>query len=538
MTSLSILEAKALVRAELDRLRRPDARPWTAQAGPQRLFFDIDCDETLYGGQAGGGKSASIIALASAYMHIPGYRGLVLRRSTPQLGSLIDETREMYLLGRDNMFAPFAPSPKARIVEAPHAKLIFANGARVWLGHCNDKNDWQIYHGQQFDTVAFDELPQFEERQYLEIKGRVRGSTPGVRRRTVATANPPTPDEPGATWVKRRWGPWLDREFEVPDWEERDDAGNMVRGHGLPTRIEDGTQRPAAVSGQILYVANVRGQERFSARPFTWNGVVAPTRTFIRARLADNPALLRATPNYIATLHDNDPVRVAQLAHGDWDIKPAAGLYFKLAWCEFVDAAPPDTIWARAWDLAATIPTPQSPDPDWTVGVKLGRSFADGHFYFAGAERDRRDPGGVRALTKDTAKEDGAGATIVLPQDPGQAGKDQIASYTGDLVGYSVSSRAVSGAKLTRFGPFSTQASPQSTGGQYGRIRIVRGAKNLKQWAAVLESFDGLGKAHDDDADATADAFNYLAAVPKPAAPVKPPPVRTVNWETQGMGLG
>ena len=493
------------------------ARPWEPQPGPQREFFEIDCDETLYGGSAGGGKSASLIALASQYIKAPGFRGLVLRRSTPQLTGLIDEAREIYLTGRTGVFGAKAPPPRSRLRE-DKSWLIFDSGARVWFGHCHDKRDWEIYHGQQFDLVCFDEVTQFTEEQYREIKSRVRGSTPGMRRRVVATANPPKPDEPGATWVKRRWAPWLDRECEVRDWEETDDAGEVVRGVGLPPRIEGGARRPPAASGQVLYVATVRGKERFSTQPFTWNGVVAPTRVFIRAKLSDNPALLRATPNYLATLHDNDPVRVAQLVDGDWEIKPAAGMYFKLGWCELVDAAPPDTIWVRAWDLAASVPTQQYPDPDWTAGVMLGRSFGDGFFYFAGAERGQRDPGGVRALVKATAKDDGVTVPVVLPQDPGQAGKDQVASYSADLVGHRVVSRAVSGSKLTRFSPFSTQASPQSTGGSYGRVRVVRGARNLPQWAAVLEAFDGLEKVHDDDADATADAFNFLASL-RPRVP-------------------
>ena len=63
---------------------------------------------------------------------------------------------------------------------------------------------------------------------------------------------------------------------------------------------------------------------------------------------------------------------------GNWKIRPAAGLYFKREWCAVVDAAPADLDIVRYWDLAATEKT-QFNDPDWTVGVKLGRDRSGGY---------------------------------------------------------------------------------------------------------------------------------------------------------------
>ncbi|MBO7293393.1 MAG: hypothetical protein J6V07_05605, partial [Clostridia bacterium] len=45
--------------------------------------------ECLYGGAAGGGKSDALIAEALRQVDVPNYRGLILRRTFPQLEALI-----------------------------------------------------------------------------------------------------------------------------------------------------------------------------------------------------------------------------------------------------------------------------------------------------------------------------------------------------------------------------------------------------------------------------------------------------------------
>ena len=51
---------------------------WTPQP-KQRLFMERGEDEALYGGAAGGGKSDCALAEALRQVHIPHYRGLILR---------------------------------------------------------------------------------------------------------------------------------------------------------------------------------------------------------------------------------------------------------------------------------------------------------------------------------------------------------------------------------------------------------------------------------------------------------------------------
>ena len=53
-------------------------------------------DEALYGGAAGGGKSDCALAEALRQINIPHYRGLILRKTYPQLSELIDRSYSIY----------------------------------------------------------------------------------------------------------------------------------------------------------------------------------------------------------------------------------------------------------------------------------------------------------------------------------------------------------------------------------------------------------------------------------------------------------
>jgi hypothetical protein len=55
------------------------------------------------------------------------------------------------------------------------------------------------------------------------------------------------------------------------------------------------------------------------------------------------------------------------------------GTVFQREWCSVVDQAPADLDVVRYWGLAATEKT-EFNDPDWTVGVKLGRDRSGGYW--------------------------------------------------------------------------------------------------------------------------------------------------------------
>ena len=59
----------------------------------------------------------------------------------------------------------------------------------------------------------------------------------------------------------------------------------------------------------------------------------------------------------------------------------------------------------RYWDLAATEKSALN-DPDWTVGIKLGRD-KNGGYWLLDVVRGRANPGVVERLLLDTATRDG-----------------------------------------------------------------------------------------------------------------------------------
>ena len=213
----------------------------------------------------------------------------------------------------------------------------------------------------------------------------------------------------------------------------------------------------------------------------------------------DNPALLRVNPDYLAWLLSLPLLECERLLGGNWKIRPAAGLYFKREWCTVVDEVPAelDHI-VRYWDLAATEKT-EFNDPDWTVGIKLGRDRSGGYWVLDMVRR-RANPGDVERLLLDTAAQDGKRVRIGFGQDPGQAGKSQAQHLVRALSGFTVNPASETGDKLTRFGPFSSQC-------RAGNVKIRRGSWN-EELLRVLEGFPDL--AHDDEVDACSGALEML----------------------------
>ena len=78
--------------AELYKNRLVIWRPQPKQAA----FMRRSEDEALYGGAAGGGKSDALVIEALRQVDIPHYRGLIVRKTYPQLSELIDKTMQYY----------------------------------------------------------------------------------------------------------------------------------------------------------------------------------------------------------------------------------------------------------------------------------------------------------------------------------------------------------------------------------------------------------------------------------------------------------
>lgn len=145
---------------------------------------------------------------------------------------------------------------------------------------------------------------------------------------------------------------------------------------------------------------------------------------------------------------------------------PLEGALFKPDMLSTLDAVPTDvTKWVRAYDLAAT-----ADDGAWTAGVLMGMREGKKPVV-ADVRRLQGSPEQVENLIVKTAEADGKDVEVHLPQDPGQAGKSQIAYLTSKLVGYKVKSSPETGDKVTRASPYASQVN-------VGNGSIVRGTWN------------------------------------------------------------
>jgi predicted phage terminase large subunit-like protein len=178
--------------------------------------------------------------------------------------------------------------------------------------------------------------------------------------------------------------------------------------------------------------------------------------------------------------------------------RPDTGALFRVPRIGTVEAEPAGLTYARAWDLAATSAA-EAPDPDWTVGLKLGRDGA-GRIYVVDLVRLRGGPHEVEEAIVHTAQSDGRAVPVGLPQDPGQAGKQQVAWLTARLAGFRVIASPETGAKLTRASPVAAQVDA-------GNLTLVRAPWN----AAFLDELRDFPQGRkDDQVDALARAFSML----------------------------
>lgn len=181
----------------------------------------------------------------------------------------------------------------------------------------------------------------------------------------------------------------------------------------------------------------------------------------------------------------------------------------------------------RAWDLAAT---EGAGDHCASVRAGIEGTGADARVTYLDAFERQVDGAFVRQLILATARADGPAVEVVLPQEPGAAGKILGAELEAAL--RAIERRVVfvrpTGSKRARALPHAGAAAPLPDGTP-GRCLILRGAWND---AFVEQHFRFTGtdeparagtstpREHDDLVDAASDAFSVLAVTD--AAPYQP----------------
>lgn len=227
--------------------------------------------EVLYGGAAGGGKTAAMVIDAlglwqNAILHSD-YKAIIFRPTYPELRELEKRMLELYPL----------VYPGAEFNKTDHI-WHFPSGAEIYTSYMQTEDDRYRWQSFEFQFVGFEELTQWPtDVGYTYLFSRVRTSNPALRCMVRANTNP---GGRGHKWVRQRWG---------------------IQNDGGPT-----------LSKQIVTLAS--GEQRLISR------------RFIPARLADNPYL---GADYEATLLLLNEMQRRALLSGRWDVIEIPGAIFK-----------------------------------------------------------------------------------------------------------------------------------------------------------------------------------------------------------------
>lgn len=446
---------------------------------PQEQFLSSTSAITLYSGAMGAGKTFAIVLNMVKFAAMENSTIVCFRRTMGEMkagGGIWQEAVPIF----KKMF----PDCKVRANELE----IYVPSTNSFLKFqsLQHQSDVDKALGAQYSAIFFDEATTFPFDQFiLPLLGRLRNAKVKYMPQMFWSTNPKF-DHGIYHWIKDFY---LD-EYGIPLKEKSNVERWFVLQNNKPIWFE--TKEDALVYCDTLPTA---GGRKIKPRSFR----------AIRAHVTDNIPLLEADPNYLSNLQALPTIRRRIYLDGSWVAKEEESGYFKREWCEVLPF-PPDTPRkkVRVWDQSSTLPSSAVPDPDWTRGSLVSKDSSS--FYTVEDIKSLRDrPHKVEELIISTAKEDGAGVTVVLAVDPGSAGVAYANSMKARLaeLGFYVKLVKTNKSKLTRFLPFSSLA-------EAGRIRFVK-AEWLEECFKELEVFSGTRNGfHDDICDTLSDAILSL----------------------------
>lgn len=159
---------------------QPPYTVWEPQPGPQSLAIAAPfVDELLFGGARGGGKSDYLLGdfLQDVQMG-PAWRGIIFRRSHPELEELLVRAKEIFL-------------PLGATFKASEKVFTFPSGATLKLRHVEMEQDADKYQGHQYTWIGWDELGNWPNlNSYKKLKACLRSAANVPNKRIRCSANP------------------------------------------------------------------------------------------------------------------------------------------------------------------------------------------------------------------------------------------------------------------------------------------------------------------------------------------------------------
>lgn len=255
---------------------------FAAQPGPQSLFFKLPLwiNDILYGGARGGGKSYAVLGhfLALGEEFGKHYKGILFRRTYPELEDIISKAKEIFIRKDDTASASWNDSKKI---------MSFPSGASLKFRFLERDKDADRYQGHEYTWICIEEAGSFPSPIPIDkLRACLRSAVKGVPKFFIMTANP---GGAGHNWLKAAY---IDP--------------------AMP-------KTPHKVVRNIIF----EGKEK----EISWY------RIFIPAKVSDNKILMKNDPNYInnivASTGGQEWLLKAWL-EGDWDI--VAGGMFDDVW--------------------------------------------------------------------------------------------------------------------------------------------------------------------------------------------------------------